>query len=82
MPDSPSTLVLFLQSAWAQIVALVGVIVWLVRGEAATKANKAEIDRLWAARKEDLASAQKSRDDTAAMLKEMRGDIKTLLARK
>ena len=66
---------------WAVIVAMVGGIAWLSRLEWRSVQNEAEIKRLWTQRKEDLANAQHSRDETAKMLTEMRSDIKTLLQR-
>lgn len=61
--------------------ALVGVafIAWLLRLEARGLANEKEIKRLWTQRKEDLATAQKSRDEQSAMLTEIRQDVKALL---
>lgn len=82
MPDTPPGLLAIIQSVWAQLLALVGLIVWLVRGEAHTKANAAEIRRLWRQREEDLRAHKEARDTTNAMLDEVRRDIKTLLARR
>lgn len=82
MPDTPPGLLAIIQSVWAQLLALVGLIVWLVRGEAQTKANAAEIRRLWRQREEDLRAHKEARDTTNAMLDEVRRDIKTLLARR
>ncbi|MFE3836069.1 hypothetical protein [Pseudogemmobacter sonorensis] len=82
MPDTPHGLLAILQSVWVQVSALVALIVWLVRGEAATKANAAEIRRLWRQRDEDLRAHKEARDTTNAMLDEVRRDIKTLLARR
>lgn len=82
MPDTPHGLLAVIQSAWAQIVALLALAVWLIRGEAATKANAAEIRRLWRQREEDLRAHKEARDTTNAMLDEVRRDIKTLLGRR
>ncbi|VDC31543.1 hypothetical protein [Pseudogemmobacter humi] len=82
MPDTPHGLLAIIQAVWAQLLALVALIVWLVRGEARTKANAAEIRRLWRQREEDLRAHKEARDTTNAMLDEVRRDIKTLLARR
>jgi hypothetical protein len=66
---------------WGVIVAALTGLFWLSRLEWRSVANEAEIKRLWLQRKEDLANAQHSRDETAKMLTEMRSDIKTLLQR-
>lgn len=78
----PDTLITFIHSAWAQLIALVAVVVWLVRGEGQTKANSSEISRIWRQREEDLLAHKDARDTTNRLLDEMRGDIKTLLARR
>lgn len=82
MPDSPHGIWGLIQSAWAQIVAGVAMIIWVVRAEAQTKANAAEIRRIWRQREEDLRAHKEARDTTNAMLDEVRRDIKTLLARR
>ena len=82
MPDNPNTWLQLLHSAWAQVLAVVGLIVWMVRGEAATKANAREIRRLWRQRDEDLRAHKEARDKTNALLDEVRQDIKTLLTRR
>lgn len=82
MPDTPNGLLAILQSVWAELLALVGLIVWLVRGEAQTKANAAEIRRLWRQREEDLRAHKDAQDTTNDLLTELRQDIKTLLARR
>lgn len=82
MPDTPHGLLAILQSVWAQLLALVGLIVWLVRGEAQTKANAAEIRRLWRQREEDQRAHKEAQDTTNDLLTELRQDIKTLLARR
>jgi hypothetical protein len=78
----PETFIAFLHSFWAQLIAFVAVIVWLVRGEGQTKANSSEIRRIWRQREEDLRAHKDARDTTNRLLDEMRGDIKTLLARR
>lgn len=82
MPDSPHGLWSLIQSAWAQIVVGVAMIIWAVRAEAQTKANAAEIRRIWRQREEDLRAHKEARETTNAMLDEVRRDIKTLLARR
>ena len=82
MPDTPHGLLDILQSVWAELLALVGLIVWLVRGEAQTKANAAEIRRLWRQRDEDQRAHKDALDTTNDLLTELRQDIKTLLARR
>ncbi len=68
-----------LKDWWGVVVAAVGAVAWLLRLESRGITNEREIRRLWAQRKEDLADAKESRDRTAEMLREIRGDIKTLL---
>lgn len=82
MSDLPHGLWALIQSAWAQLAGALALVVWLVRGEAQTKANAAEIRRLWRQREEDLRAHKEARDTTNAMLDEVRCDIKTLLARR
>jgi hypothetical protein len=64
---------------WALIVAAITTIFWFSRLEWRGLQNESEINRLWKQRKEDLDSAQRARDETNEILKEMRGDIKELL---
>ena len=71
-----------LKEWWGLILSAVATVVWLVRLESRGKTNATEIKRLWSQRKEDLENAQKSRDEQAAMLTEIRGDVKKLLARR
>lgn len=78
----PNGIIALLQHAWAQIVALVGIIIWLVRGEAQIRSNASEIRRVWRQREEDLRAHKEARDTTNAMLDEVRRDIKTLLSRR
>lgn len=72
------------------ILAGLALVVWVIRGEAKTNANAAEIRRLWKQRKEDkdaadgqrhedLISHKESRDATNEILQEVQRDIKTLL---
>ena len=67
---------------WAVITAGVLGLFWLSRLEWRGLQNEAEIKRLWTQRKEDLQAAKDSREETAEMLKEIRGDIKTLLQKR
>jgi hypothetical protein len=57
---------------WAVIAGIVAAIAWFVRIEAKGKENANAIERL----EKDI---QRDRDATAEMLREIRGDIKTLL---
>jgi len=59
----------------------VAFLVWLVRLESKGLQNEREIKRLWDQRKEDLEAAKASRNETNAMLGEIRDDIKSLIAR-
>lgn len=68
-----------LKEHWQIIVAAVASLAWIVRLEAMAKGNSAEIRRLWAQRKEDLAAAKDSRDATNKLLDEIRADVKALL---
>lgn len=67
---------------WWQVAigALLGVF-WLSRLEWRSLNNEKEIKRLWAQRKEDLDSAAEARRENNEVLKEIRQDIKLLLAR-
>jgi hypothetical protein len=69
----------FFVAWWPIIAAGVGGLFWLSRLEWRGLQNEAEIKRLWTQRKEDLASAQKARDETNEILREMQRDIKQLL---
>lgn len=64
---------------WAQIVAAVGALVWVLRLEALVRSNSVDITRLREQRNEDLAAARDARNATNEMLREVRADIKTLL---
>jgi hypothetical protein len=67
---------------WWQVVvgALLGVF-WLSRLEWRSLNNEKELKRLWSQRKEDLENAANARKETNEVLKEIRQDIKSLLAR-
>lgn len=64
---------------WALLVGAVAIVFWLSRLEWRGLQNESEIRRLWSQRKEDLAQAQHSRNETNEILREMRQDIKELL---
>ena len=64
---------------WAFILAGVGLVAWSIRLEAQTKANTADIARIWKQRAEDLQAHREAREATNEVLKEMRADIKELL---
>jgi len=64
---------------WGVILGTVVGLFWLSRLEWRGLQNEADIKRLWTQRKEDLASAQKARDETNEILREMQRDIKQLL---
>ena len=66
---------------WPAALAFVGFLVWLIRLEARSIENTKEIRRLWHQRKEDMDLAKAARDDTNAMLAEIRDDIKALIAK-
>jgi hypothetical protein len=68
-----------LREWWGLIVGAVAALFWLSRLEWRGLQNETEIKRLWTQRKEDLASAQRARDETNDILREMRQDIKQLL---
>ena len=59
----------------------VAFLIWLVRLESKGLQNERDIKRLWDQRKEDLEAAKASRNETNAMLGEIRDDIKALIAR-
>lgn len=61
------------------IAAGIAAVVWLVRLEAVAISNRREIKRLWDQRKEDMQQAKDARQETAAILTEIRADIKLLL---
>jgi hypothetical protein len=66
---------------WPVLLAFVGFLVWLIRLEARSVENTKEIKRLWNQRKEDMDLAKAAREDTNAMLAEIRDDIKALIAK-
>ncbi len=70
-----------IRTIWPIILGFVGFLAWLIRLEARSIENGKEIKRLWHQRKEDLDAARISREDTNAMLAEIRDDIKALIAR-
>ncbi len=82
MSDPTSNIADLLGSFWMQFLAFITLVVWLVRGEAGTKANAAEIRRIWRQREEDLQAHKDARETTNALLDEVRKDIKTLLGRR
>jgi hypothetical protein len=67
---------------WGVVIGIVALIAWALRVESNTKANAAEIRRLWRQREEDQQSHRESRGTTLALLDELRRDIKTLLSRR
>ena len=64
---------------WAIIMGAIAALVWLVRLEARTFSNEAELKRQREQRHEDQAAATAARQDTNRMLEEIRADIKTLM---
>ena len=66
---------------WPVALGFVGFLVWLIRLEARSIENTKEIRRLWNQRREDLEASRQSREDTNAMLAEIRDDIKALIAK-
>jgi hypothetical protein len=66
---------------WPIILALVSFFAWLIRLESRSIENTKEIKRLWNQRKEDMDLAKAAREDTNAMLAEIRDDIKALIAK-
>ena len=70
-----------IRTFWPVALAFVALVVWLIRLEARAMDNTKEIKRLWNTRKEDLDAAKAAREDTNQMLKEIRDDIKALIAR-
>jgi hypothetical protein len=64
---------------WGLVLSGAAGLFWLSRLEWRGLQNEADIKRLWTQRKEDLASAQQSRNDTNKILDEIRKDIKELL---
>ncbi len=70
-----------LKTFWPVVVAVFAFLVWLVRLESKGLQNERDIKRLQDQRKEDLDAAKASRNETNAMLGEIRDDIKALIAR-
>jgi hypothetical protein len=66
---------------WQVAVGIVFGLLWLSRLEWRGLNNEREIKRLWTQRKEDLENAAAARRETSEVLKEIRQDIKLLLAR-
>jgi hypothetical protein len=66
---------------WQVAVGTVFGLLWLSRLEWRGLNNEREIKRLWTQRKEDLENAAAARRETSEVLKEIRQDIKLLLAR-
>ena len=71
----------WLTAGWKPLAAGIAFLVWLVRLESKGLQNERDIKRLWDQRKEDLEAAKASRNETNAMLGEIRDDIKALIAR-
>ena len=66
---------------WPVAIGFVGFLGWLIRLEGRSIENTKEIKRLWNQRKEDMDLAKAAREDTNAMLAEIRDDIKALIAK-
>jgi hypothetical protein len=66
---------------WQVILGTLFGVMWLSRLEWRGLNNEREIKRLWEQRKEDLENAAAARKETNEVLKEIRQDIKLLLAR-
>jgi len=66
---------------WPVAIGFVGFLIWLIRLEARSVENTKEIRRIWSQRKEDQEASRQSREDTNAMLAEIRDDIKALIAK-
>ncbi|MBK5923800.1 hypothetical protein CCR90_08405 [Rhodovulum sulfidophilum] len=81
---------------WGVMLSLLGLAVWSVRLEARARTNTTALDRETARlgeeiralearwqrqRAEDLAARQRDREETNALLRELRADIKTVLQR-
>jgi hypothetical protein len=70
-----------LRDWWQVLLGAVFGLLWLSRLEWRGLNNEREIKRLWTQRKEDLENAANARRETSEVLKEIRQDIKLLLAR-
>ena len=66
---------------WPIFLGFVGFLVWLIRLEARSVENTKEIKRIWNQRREDMEASKAAREDTNAMLAEIRDDIKALIAK-
>ena len=66
---------------WPIIMGFIGFLIWLIRLESRSIENGKEIKRLWNQRREDLEASRQAREDTNAMLAEIRDDIKALISR-
>lgn len=88
-PPPQPDVIEFIRALWVQLISIVAIIVWLIRGEAKTTANANAIRALWKQREEDLRAHRDARESTNETLnevkddlREVRSDIKTLLQRK
>ena len=66
---------------WPVFMAFLAFLIWLIRLEARSVENTKEIKRLWNQRREDMDAAKVAREDTNALLAEIRSDIKALIAK-
>ena len=64
---------------WPVAVTVIAAIAWLIRLEARSISNGAEIRRLWSQRREDMEAAKDSRDRMDRRLDEIGSDIKEIL---
>ena len=67
---------------WVFIISGATGLMWLMRLEARSLSNEREVRRLAEQRKEDLENSRRSREDTNAMLAEIRADVKAILTSK
>jgi len=70
-----------IRAFWPIAIGAVGFLVWLIRLESRSIENSKEIKRLWNQRREDMEISKQARDETNAMLAEIRDDIKDLIGR-
>ena len=70
-----------LKTIWPIGVAFIAFLAWLIRLESRSIENGKEIKRLWNQRREDLEASRQAREDTNAMLAEIRDDIKSLISK-
>ena len=68
----------FVARWWSVMAAVIGVIAWLIRMEAKMVSNSRDIERLWKLRKEDMQAAKDAREDTNALLRDLREDVRRL----